>query len=126
MKSLIIYQIFLFLIFLFISCLILIINKNINMQYFTNSISDFFIKQKYNHTYCLKDKIINNIFDSNNFKNYEYSSANPIFKGLQIVSPEETLDEIIKYNKSISRFGDGEFSLIFGISINFEKTNKIN
>jgi glycosyltransferase family protein len=125
MKSLHINQFFLFFIFLFISCLILIINKNINIQCFINSISDYFIKQKYNQRHCLKNEI-KDIFDSKNFKNYEYySRENHIFKGLHIVSPEETLDEIIKFNKSISRFGDGEFSLIFGISINFQKANKL-
>jgi hypothetical protein len=47
-----------------------------------------------------------------------------IFKGLNILSEEETLDEIIKKNKSISRFGDGEFNLIFGEEIGFQKVNK--
>ena len=129
MKSLIINQFFLFFIFLFIFCFILINNKNIKLQCFTK---DYFIEQKYNHTHCLKNELIINIFDSNNFKNYEYCfknlelcSLNQIFKGLQIVSPESTLDEIIKYNKSISRFGDGEFSLIFGISIGFQNANKL-
>jgi glycosyltransferase family protein len=48
-----------------------------------------------------------------------------IFKGLNILSEEETLDEIIKKNKSISRFGDGEFDLIFGKEIGFQKVDKI-
>ena len=50
-----------------------------------------------------------------------------IFSGLNILSEEETLDEIIKKNKSISRFGDGEFELIFGKvkGIGFQKANKI-
>ena len=102
------------------------------MQCFTKSISDYFIAQKYNHTHCLKNELILNIFDSNNFKNYKYCiknlelcKTNQIFKGLQIVSPESTLDEIIKNKKSISRFGDGEFGLINGISISFQKANKL-
>ena len=41
------------------------------------------------------------------------------------MSPEKTLDEIINYNKSISRFGDGELNLIFGGKIGFQKYNKI-
>ena len=48
-----------------------------------------------------------------------------IFKGLNILSEGETLDEIIKKNKSISRFGDGEFDLIFGKGIKLQKKNKI-
>ena len=50
---------------------------------------------------------------------------NVIFKGINVHSEEETLDEIIYNNKSISRFGDGEFRLIFGYSIGFQKYNKI-
>ena len=48
-----------------------------------------------------------------------------IFNGLNILSPEETLDEIINNNRSISRYGDGEFDLIFGKGIGFQKFNKI-
>ena len=48
-----------------------------------------------------------------------------IFKGLKVFSNEETVDEIIKNKKSISRFGDGEFQLIFGKNIGFQKNNKI-
>ena len=48
-----------------------------------------------------------------------------IFNGLNIFSQEETLDEIIKNNRSISRFGDGEFNLIFGQEIGFQEINKI-
>ena len=43
-----------------------------------------------------------------------------IFKGLKIYSKEETLDEIINNKKSISRFGDGEFSIILGNKIDFQ------
>ena len=49
---------------------------------------------------------------------------NMIFQGLKVHSEEETLNEIIVNNKSISRFGDGEFKLIFGHSIRFQKFNK--
>ena len=128
MKTLIINTFFTF---LFIFCFIKINNKNIKMQCFSKSISDYFIEQKYNHTHCLKSEYILKIFP-NNFKNYEYCfknlelcKANQIFKGLQIVSPESTLDEIIKHNKSISRFGDGEFNLMFGKSIGFQKASKL-
>jgi len=47
-----------------------------------------------------------------------------IFNGLKILSSEDTLDEIIKNNRSISRFGDGEFNLIFGKKIGFQEVNK--
>ena len=44
-----------------------------------------------------------------------------IFNGLDIASREETLDEIIYNHKSLTRLGDGEFSLIFGGKIGFQK-----
>ena len=47
-----------------------------------------------------------------------------IFNGLNILSSEDTLDEIIQKNRSISRFGDGEFALIFGKGIGFQEVNK--
>ena len=48
-----------------------------------------------------------------------------IFNGLKILSSEETLNEIIKNNRSISRFNDGEIGLIFGKGIGFQKVNKM-
>lgn len=48
-----------------------------------------------------------------------------VFKGLKILSNDETLDEIIKKNKSISRFGDGEFKLILGDRIGFQTPNEL-
>ena len=47
-----------------------------------------------------------------------------LFKGLTIKSPEDTVNKIIKNNCSISRFGDGEFFLMFGIKIPFQIPNK--
>ena len=63
------------------------------------------------------------------FKNYSINSncmnckSKMIFKGLKILSDEATLDEIIIKNKSISRFGDGEFKIIFGHGCGFQKSN---
>ena len=48
-----------------------------------------------------------------------------IFKGIKILSNDETLDEIINKNKSISRFGDGEFKLIIGGHNGFQRANKL-
>ena len=47
-----------------------------------------------------------------------------LFYGLNIVSTEDTLNEIIENKKSISRFGDGEIFLILGYGIYFQKGNK--
>lgn len=43
---------------------------------------------------------------------------------IHVLSIEETIDEIINNRKSISRFGDGEFALIYGESIGFQKNNR--
>ena len=43
---------------------------------------------------------------------------------LKIYSINDTLDEIIINNKSISRFGDGEFSLMYGENNLFQEYNK--
>ncbi|KAG4102904.1 DUF1792-domain-containing protein [Neocallimastix lanati (nom. inval.)] len=54
---------------------------------------------------------------------YNYCKKCPaleILNSLNILLPEETLDDIIYNNKSISRFGDGEFNLIFGKRIKFQ------
>ena len=44
---------------------------------------------------------------------------------MNIFSSEEALNEIIKKNRSISRFGDGELRLIFGKGIPFQTVNKL-
>ena len=44
-----------------------------------------------------------------------------LFKNIYIVSTENTLNEIVKNHKSISRFGDGEIGMIFGGHISFQK-----
>lgn len=40
-----------------------------------------------------------------------------------IASPEETIDELIRTGKSITRFGDGEFDMIYGVGMNYQKYN---
>lgn len=63
------------------------------------------------------------------YKNYrteekcKYCQNIIVFKGLKIASDEETLDEIILNNKSITRFGDGEFKIIFGFGVGFQNPN---
>jgi len=55
----------------------------------------------------------------------KYCPREIVFKGLNIASREETLNEIISNNKSIARFGDGEFKIIFGRGIGFHKSSKL-
>ena len=61
----------------------------------------------YSHTQCFK------------------CSNELVFKGLKIKSSISTLNMIINSNASISRFGDGEFKLIFGENIGFQKYNHV-
>ena len=49
---------------------------------------------------------------------------NIIFNGIKIYDDYKTLDEIINKNKSISRYGDGEFKFLFGKNLGFQKYNK--
>ena len=80
------------------------------------------------------------LFENHFYKNYNFCSRcvslpsnnircsecplEYIFKGLNIVSKEKTLDEIIYNHKSIARFGDGEYRIIFGKNAFFQKYNK--
>ena len=50
--------------------------------------------------------------------------ASIIFQNLKIYDDDTTLDEIIHKNKSISRFGDGEFYFMSGNNIFFQAYNK--
>lgn len=49
---------------------------------------------------------------------------NVVFRGIKIYDDDKTLDEIINKNKSISRYGDGEFKFMFGRNIGFQRYNK--
>jgi hypothetical protein len=49
---------------------------------------------------------------------------NVIFKNIKIYDDEKTIDEIISKKKSISRYGDGEFKLMFGLNLGFQRYNK--
>ena len=66
---------------------------------------------------CIQYKKINN-------KKCLECPLDAIFKNFKIFNEEETLNEIIINNKSIARFGDGEFLLIYGQNIGFQKFNK--
>ena len=68
----------------------------------------------YYYLLAIKDKFI--IFYN---KNITEKRKTPIVMGA-----DETLDEIINNKCSVSRFGDGEFSLIYGESLKFQPANK--
>ena len=51
-------------------------------------------------------------------------NADIIFKSLKLKSVDETLNELLSNNKSITRFEDGEFKIIFGRGTRFQKPNE--
>ena len=58
------------------------------------------------------------------YKKYKLKAKTiDILKGVKIKTPEETLDKLINENCSISRLGDGEFDLIWGIDIQYQNVN---
>lgn len=54
---------------------------------------------------------------------YEMSEDIRFVKKPKIASPQATIEKIIKDRVSISRFGDGEFELLFNRSIPFQSSN---
>ena len=63
---------------------------------------------------------LNSILDGMKF---EIADEYKNLKKPKIKTPAETIDALIKKNASFCRFGDGEFSLINGESIAFQKTD---
>ena len=53
-----------------------------------------------------------------------YSNTEKILDGFKIASQEETIEELLKGRKSIARFGDGEFDMIYGIGMKYQKYNE--
>ena len=47
-----------------------------------------------------------------------------ILKGFNIKSPEDTIEKIINDNCSIARFGDGEFDMILGKGMKYQRYNE--
>lgn len=51
------------------------------------------------------------------------SNTEKILGRYEILSPIETIEKIVRDSASISRFGDGEFDMIYGIGMNYQKYN---
>ena len=66
------------------------------------------------YNYCL------NCENSKNLKCLKCTN-DILFHGLNVISTEKTLNEIIEHNKSISRFSDGELFIIYGGGIRFQE-----
>lgn len=52
------------------------------------------------------------------------AKAEKVLGKYNIATPEETIDKIVKDKVSITRFGDGEFDMIYGIGMNYQKYNE--
>ena len=50
--------------------------------------------------------------------------VNILFKTIKFKGIDETIKELLENKKSISRFGDGEFKIIFGKNITFQEYDK--
>lgn len=50
-----------------------------------------------------------------------YAKLENILTRYKIASPEETIEKIVSENKSISRYGDGEFDFIYKKGMNYQK-----
>lgn len=50
-----------------------------------------------------------------------FAKAEKVLGKYNIATPIETVEEIVNGKKSISRFGDGEFDMIYGIGMNYQK-----
>lgn len=60
----------------------------------------------------------------NRDKKRYYANAKKVIGHYKIATPEETIEEIINENRSIARYGDGEFDFIYGIGMNYQKYNE--
>lgn len=95
------------------SIIIIFFLKYIIFKYRTNNI---FYSPEYIYCYSCSKNITS-----------ECDKACPpeiLFENLKVASNFDTLDEIIKNKKSISRFGDGEYRLLLGMGHEFESANK--
>ena len=52
------------------------------------------------------------------------AKTSDILGGFKIKTPEETIQKIISDNCSITRFGDGEFDMICGVGMKYQKYNQ--
>ena len=115
-------------------------NYNILRYYILNSlfiISVFCLEfqckyHQFDYDYC-------NIYDDKNEINFlkEWNncqkcnsnycnecSANNLLKMIKILSPIDTINDIVYNKKSIARFGNGEFDIIFGFRLRFQRYDK--
>jgi len=108
-------------------------NINDKITYFLSTdmlkicLNNKYNERKYENTMINFEKYCLECSDGENANNKECVKCpyEKIFNQIKILSPINTLNEIIYNNKSISRFGDGEFNIINGKNkCNFQKYEK--
>lgn len=76
----------------------------------------------FHQLHLLKRKIERRLAPKSSFHKYQYLL--PFKKTYpKVYSIEKTIDDLLHSNKSISRFGDGEFHLCLGQAINFQSSS---
>lgn len=60
----------------------------------------------------------------NKEKRKYFAKPEKVLGKYNIATPEETVEELANSTKSITRFGDGEFDMIYGIGMNYQKYNE--
>ena len=114
--------------FLFLSLIILIIYNIFRAIKKAKKKKKALENKYYNSTHCSSDlyDICRNcmVIGENSHPHCKDCPSSIILKGYKIKSPDETLDELINENKSIVRFGDGEFEIIFGYDIPFHNATE--
>ena len=75
---------------------------------------------KKNNQYFFCKKCIN---EKNISRECYNCQADILFKSIKFMSKDETIRELLENRKSIARFGDGEFKIIFGKKVHFQNYN---
>ena len=95
--------------------------KKVFFSLFILTLLIIFEYAKNNYIYFICQKCLK---ENNLEKKCSKCDADIIFKSIKYRTKDETLNELLNHKKSIARFGDGEFKIIFGKKNGFQKYNK--
>jgi len=101
--------------------------SSLPIEYFNKNLFFYWIeKEGFNYAISRLTNCIRCVKNNKKFEEYcKECAALKIINNIKILSMDQTLDEIILKNKSIVRFGDGEFNIMFGKSMKgYQNSNK--
>jgi len=101
--------------------------SSLPIEYFNKKLFFYWIeKEGFNYALSRLTNCIKCVINNKKFEEYcKECAALKIINNIKILSMDKTLDEIILKNKSIARFGDGEFNIMFGKSMKgYQNSNK--